>query len=226
MLVPAPRGNPRWRSLSLAGLLLGCALACDDADRAGSASTSAAAETAQRLGLAATALSASLPRPDFALTDTRGRRFDFRRDTAGRLTLLFFGYTSCPDICPAQLSALAAGLRELPADVRDDVLVVFVGVDAARDTRERVRDFLAHFDPGFVGLTGNEDELAQAQRGAAVPSAFVDERWEDGYTVAHASFVLVYTPDDQAHLRYGPGTSAAQWAHDLGVLVREGWPAA
>jgi len=103
---------------------------------------------------------------------------------------------------------------------------VFVGVDPERDTRERVRDWLAHFDARFVGLTGNEAELAEAQRAAAVPAAFVDDLWNDGYTVAHASFVLVYTPDDQAHLRYGTDTSAAQWAHDLTVLAREGWPAA
>lgn len=226
MLVLPPAGAARRRNGRLACLLVCCALACEEGGPAGSASTSAAAETAERLGLAATALGAPLPRPEFALTDMEGRPYDFRAATAGRLTLLFFGYTSCPDVCPNTLASLSAGLRELPPDVRDDVLVVFVGVDPERDTRERVRDWLAHFDARFVGLTGNEAELAQAQRAAAVPAAFVDDRWNDGYTVAHASFVLVYTPDDQAHLRYGNDTSAAQWAHDLTVLAREGWPAA
>lgn len=201
--------------------------ACEPAGVAGVAqSQSAAADAATRLGLAATPLPAPLPRPDFTLTDTQGRRYDFRAATAGRLTLLFFGYTSCPDVCPTQLASLAAGLRELPAELREQVVVVFVGVDVARDTREKVRAWLDHFDARFVGLTGSESELAAAQRAAAVPAAFVDDRWQDGYTLAHASFVLVYTPDDQAHLRYGIGTSAAQWAHDLDVLAREGWPAA
>lgn len=225
LLLPAIRAARR-RVGPLACLLVGCALACGDGGSAGSSSTSAAAGTAERLGLAATALGAPLPRPDFALTDVEGRAYDFRAATSGRLTLLFFGYTSCPDVCPNTLASLSAGLRQLPPDVRDAVHVVFIGVDPERDTRERVRDWLAHFDARFIGLTGSEAELAQAQRAAAVPAAFVDDRWDAGYTVAHASWVLVYTPDDQAHLRYGTDTSAAQWAHDLSVLVREGWPPA
>ena len=223
LLTPCGAARPRIRRLAC--LLLLCALAACGAG-GGEAAQGDAAATASRLGLAATALPAPLPRPDFALTDGDGQRYDFRRATSGRLTLLFFGYTSCPDVCPAQLGSLAAGLRELPANLRDEVVVVFVGVDAERDTRERVRDWLAHFDARFVGLTGSEAELAAAQRAAAVPGAFVDDRWDGGYTVAHASWVLVYTADDQAHLRYGTDTSAAQWAHDLGVLAQQGWPPA
>ena len=219
-------GSARRRSLRLAGLWVGVALACGDGGAAGSSSISEAEATAKQLGLAATVLSAPLLRPDFELTDGEGRPFDFRRATGGRLTVLFFGYTSCPDICPATLASLSAGLRDLPADVRDEVTVVFVGVDPQRDTRERVRDWLARFDPRFVGLTGSEAEIARAEAAAAVPPAFVDERFADGYSVAHASFALVYTQDDRAHLRYGAETSAAQWAHDLGVLARDGWPAA
>jgi protein SCO1/2 len=225
MLLP-PHGDAGRRCLRRLSALALCAalFGCDAGTELSPPSAGQAA--AERLGLAATALSAPLPRPEFTLTDTGGRRYAFHQATAGRLTLLFFGYTSCPDVCPTQLASLAAGLRELPAEVREQVLVVFVGVDAARDTRERVRAWLDHFDAGFVGLTGSEAELAAAQQAALVPGAFVDERWEDGYTLAHASWVFVYTPDDQAHLRYGLGISAAQWAHDLGRLVRDGWPAA
>ena len=215
----------------LLALVCGVALlACgsrDSGDSAAEVPPPAAAEAAAtRLGLAASALSAPLPRPEFTLTDTGGRRFAFQEATAGKLTLLFFGYTHCPDVCPNQLSSLAAGLRQLPAEQREQVLVVFVGVDAARDTRERVRAWLDHFDPRFVGLVGTEEELAAAQQAALVPKAAVEDRWQGGYTLAHASWFLLYTPDDQAHLRYGLGVSAAQWAHDLGVLVAQGWPLA
>jgi len=220
-----PQGAALSRRASwLVVCVLGALVACEPSADVGS--PSAAERTAQRLGLSARPLSAPLPRPDFSLTDTDGNRFDFRGATSGRLTLLFFGYTHCPDICPGHLTSLAAGLRALPPELREQVLVVFVGVDAERDTRERVRGWLDHFDPRFVGLTGTEAELAAAQRAALVPTASIEDRWEGGYSVAHASWILVYTPDDQAHLRYGFGTTATQWSHDLERLAREGWPAA
>jgi protein SCO1/2 len=181
------------------------------------------AAVAARLGLAGSVLSAPLERPDFVLTDTAGARFDFRTQTAGTTTLLFFGYTHCPDVCPGHLAAIADGLRAAPPEVRERVRVVFVGVDATRDTPERMRAWLDHFDDSFIGLTGSEEELAAAQTAALVPSAFVDATWEGGYTVAHAAHVLVYTPDDQAHIRYAFGTDDAAWTHDLPILA-EGWP--
>jgi protein SCO1/2 len=227
LAMPPPRSaqTPHRCVAGLACALIVALCGCGRAGDAG-ADPSAAEQIAARLGLAATALPAPLPRPAFTLEDTSGKPFDFRTATAGRLTLLFFGYTSCPDVCPGHLSSLAAGLRALPQAVRDEVVVVFVGVDAPRDTRERVRAWLDHFDPRFVGLTGSEAELAAAERASAVPASFVDDRWQDGYSVAHASWILVYTRDDQAHLRYPFGTSPEQWSHDLLALAREGWPPA
>ncbi|MEE8175168.1 MAG: SCO family protein, partial [Gemmatimonadota bacterium] len=72
------------------------------------------------------------PRPDFTLTDTRGRPFDFRRETDGKVALLFFGYTHCPDVCPVQMAGIAAVLRDLPWEIRDRIEVVFVTTDPAR----------------------------------------------------------------------------------------------
>jgi protein SCO1/2 len=181
------------------------------------------AAIAARYGLGGDVLGAPLERPDFVLTDTTGARFDFRKQTAGTTTLLVFGYTNCPDVCPGHLAAIADGLRAAPPEVRDRVRVVFVGVDARRDTPERMRTWLDHFDDSFIGLSGSDDELAAAQSAALVPSAFVDATWEGGYTLAHAAYVLVYTPDDRAHIRYPFGTKASVWTHDLGILA-EGWP--
>ena len=224
MLLPPQRALRHWRALWLAISLGIAGMACE---RSRPVDTSSAGQrTAEQLGLAGDALSAPLPRPQFSLTDTNGNPFDFRAATSGQLTLLFFGYTHCPDICPGHFTSLAAGLRGMPPELREQVQVVFVGVDAERDTRERVRDWLDHFDPRFIGLTGSEEQLAVAQRAALVPAASVEDRWQDGYSVAHASWILVYTPDDQAHLRYSFGTTAAQWSHDLERLLREGWPAA
>ena len=145
-----PVRSARWLVCVLA-LLCGCG----DAGSSG-AEENEASRVVAALELAAQPMSAPLPRPDFTLTDTAGRPFAFSKATSGRLTLLFFGYTSCPDVCPAHLARLAAGLKALPPEQRDAVDVVFVGVDAERDTRERVRAWLDHFDPRFVGLTGSE----------------------------------------------------------------------
>ncbi len=174
-------------------------------------------------------LSAPIPRPEFVLTDTAGAPYAFAERTAGSLTLLFFGYTSCPDVCPSHMSQLAEARRlliEEDASLADGLRVVFVAVDPARDTPAQVERWLAHFDPSFIGLVGDEASLRAAQKAAFVPAAERDIDGADAsYTVSHAAYVLAYTPDDQAHLRYGISTRAEDWVHDLRILARRGWPA-
>ncbi len=162
-------------------------------------------------------------KPDFVLTDTEGQPFDFREATRDRTTLLFFGYTSCPDICPVHLANVAAVLRKLPRDVGRAVTVVFVAVDPPRDTPERIRTWLDHFDGRFVGLTGTPAELEAAQVAAGVPPAYADGEGDD-YIVSHAGWISLYTHDGRAELRYPFGTRQHEWAHDLEVLVETGWP--
>lgn len=181
--------------------------------------------TAEELGLAGSAFPGPLAKPDFVLTNAAtGEPFDFVRDTEGDLTLLFFGYTNCPDICPVHLANIAAVLDQSSGDTRRGVTVIFVGVDAPRDTPERVREYLEFFDTDFIGLTGTEEEVAAAQEAALVPVAFVDSEFDGGYTVAHAGWIFLYTQDNLTHLRYPSGIRQSAWAHDLELLVRDGWP--
>jgi protein SCO1 len=209
-------------SLTLATLLL-AACGGETSPEPTSAPLSEGDQVVADLGLHGVALG-PLERPDFVLTDTGGAAYDFRAETSGRVTLLYFGYTNCPDICPVHFANIAAALRQAPSEVRRGVTVVFVGVDAPRDTPERVQAWLDFFDADFVGLTGTAEELEAAQIAAAAPPAFVDEEFEGGYTVAHAAWLFLYTPDDLMHLRYPTGVRQSGWAHDLDVLVREGWP--
>ena len=209
-------------ALTLVGLLLA---ACGDATR--DEATATATEDEQivaDLGLHGTAFAPPQQRPDFTLTTTEGDAYDFRAETAGRVTLLYFGYTNCPDICPVHFSNIAAALADLPYEVRRQVTVVFVGVDAPRDTPDRVQEWLDFFDADFVGLTGTEDELEAAQIAAGAPPAYIDQRFDGGYTVAHAAWLFLYTQDDVMHLRYPTGVRQSGWAHDLDLLVTEGWP--
>src|SRR5579864_8135641 len=95
-----------------------------------------------------------LPKPKFVLTDTSGAAFDFRQSTDGYVTLLFFGYTNCPDQCPMHMADLGAALKKLPADIADRVKLVFVTTDPTRDSADVVRRWLDLFDRRFIGLTG------------------------------------------------------------------------
>lgn len=164
-------------------------------------------------------LAEPIPRPDFTLTDTDGRRFDFAEDTAGEPTLLYVGYTSCPDICPAHLAQIAGAMDEAGLDT-DDLRVVFVTADPARDDAERLARYLAAFDDGFTGLTGSPEEVDAALAALGQPAAEVFGQRPDGsYEVTHPSQVLAFGADDTARLVFPFGTSREGWVADLPRLV-------
>ena len=164
-----------------------------------------------------------LPKPRFTLTDTSGAPFDFWSNTQGVVTLLFFGYTSCPDECPLHVENVRLGLDKLPASARTRVQMVFVTTDPDRDTPQQLRAWLDRFDKRFIGLTGSEAEVEAAQREAGVPVARKAVRDGRAYSVGHANFVLAYTRDNLAHVIYPGGVVQQDWAHDLPQLLNETW---
>ncbi len=157
------------------------------------------------------------PRPSFVLTDTAGEPYDFVARTEGKVALLYFGYTRCPDICPVHLAQIAEVL-ELHPRIARELEVVFVTVDPQRDTPEVIRSYLDNFSTRFVGLTGTLEELRVAQDAAGVPQATFKG---DGvsYTVDHAAWVIAYGPDGLNHALYPFGTRQAQWENDLQALA-------
>jgi protein SCO1/2 len=175
-------------------------------------------QTTYRGGL----ITPALPKPKFFLTDTSGAQFDFWNKTRGSVTLLFFGYTYCPDQCPMHMANLGVALKRLPTGIADQVKLVFVTTDPARDTPVQMRRWLNNFDRRFVGLTGTESALEAVQRAAGVPLAY---RTADNsnYPIAHANFVIAYTKDNLAHVIYPGGVSKDDWIHDLPLLVKETW---
>lgn len=168
----------------------------------------------------------ALPRPDFTLTATDGSPYHFAARTRGQLTFLFFGYTNCPDVCPVHMANIAATLTRLTHEDRDRVRVVFVTTDPARDSLPRLRQWLAAFDPTFVGLRGDDSTVARIEAGLHLPPAVrepADSAAAGGYGVGHAAQVLAFTPDDSLHLVYPFGTRQADWAHDLPLLLHGDW---
>jgi protein SCO1/2 len=164
-----------------------------------------------------------LPKPRFVLTDTSGAPFDFWNRTMGSVTLLFFGYTYCPDQCPMHMTNIGGALKKVPASIADQIKLVFVTTDPARDTPLVLRRWLDNFDRSFVGLTGTEAAVAAVEMRAGVPLARKVEPRNSNYSVAHANFVVVYTKDNLAHVIYPGGVSKDDWIHDLPLLIKETW---
>ena len=161
-----------------------------------------------------------IERPDFTLADTEGRAYSLLEETRGRVLLLFFGYTWCPDVCPIHMANIGQAMKTIPAEDRHRVEVVFVSTDPARDTPERIREWLDVFDPSFVGLRGSVEEVNRIQNQVGLPASVADEPDEDGnYMVGHAAPVLAFSADGPARLRYPFGTRQSAWAHDLPKLI-------
>lgn len=157
------------------------------------------------------------PKPSFTLTDTENHPYDFAAETEGKLTLLYFGYLNCPDICPVHLAQIAEVFDREP-EVARDTEVVFVSVDPDRDSPEAIRRFLDNFDSDFVGLTGTREELNAAQTAAGVPPAILVGEGDD-YTVDHAGWVIAYAADGLNHAIYPFGVRQSEWANDLKILA-------
>lgn len=167
----------------------------------------------------------AIAKPDVRLTTTSGRAFDLRDETAGKVTLVFFGYTHCPDVCPVHMTNLAAVLPKLPDSVRERVRVVFVTTDPERDTPAVLGRWLAGFDRTFVGLRGSDADVERLERALRVAPAVREQRapGDTAYSVGHAAQAVAFTPDDSARVMYPFGTRQADWANDLPLLVSGAW---
>jgi len=157
------------------------------------------------------------------LTDQRGAPFDLAQETEGRLSYLFFGYTSCPDMCPMTMSNLGKALDLLTPEERARTLPLFVSLDPPRDTKERIAAWLSSFGDDFVGLTGSEEETGAVldQLGYRMPE-FI--RPESGpYEVPHPMTVFVVTPDGVVRFGYTHESKAEDIAEDAQRLLTVAW---
>jgi protein SCO1/2 len=155
---------------------------------------------------------------DFALSDPAGKPrvlADFR----GKVVVLFFGYTQCPDVCPTTLSALADALKQLGTDA-DRVQVLFVTVDPGRDTAEILSNYVAAFGPSFVGLRGDAEAIARTAKEFKILYQKQPGRTPESYTVDHSAGSFVFDPQGRLRLYVGNGQGADVFAHDIRELLR------
>jgi len=153
---------------------------------------------------------------DFTLTSQSGAPFD-TRSLHGKIQVVFFGFTQCPDICTPTLTKLAQALQQLGPDARQ-VQVLFVTVDPQHDTPAVLRKFLAGFDPTFIGLTGTAEQLRAV---AGNHMAYVQEATGPGHGITHTGTVFVKDRHGRMRLIIKESASVEDLVHDLRLAVRE-----
>lgn len=162
--------------------------------------------------------------PDAVLMDVNGEPFNFRQRTAGKVSLIFFGYTNCPDVCPLHAANIAAVLRQMEFADREKIQFIFVTTDPERDTPEHLKGWLANFDPSFIGLADSLSKVNALQASLRLPPARkeVESGATDStkYLVGHAAQVLAFGLDSYSHVEYPFGIRQEDWAHDLPLLAR------
>ncbi|MEJ2516529.1 MAG: SCO family protein [Methyloceanibacter sp.] len=137
------------------------------------------------------------------------------KDFRGRYMLVFFGFTHCPDICPAELQVMSAALDDL-GDKADQVVPVFITVDPERDTPELVTAYVENFGPNFVGLTGSLEAVDKAAKAYRVTyQKFQEEGAGDNYSVDHSALVYLMGPDGKFVTHFPYGTSPEKMADTL-----------
>lgn len=163
-----------------------------------------------------THLSPAMPPADFTLESADGPVS--LSDLEGRVAPLFFGFTSCPDVCPTTLRRLATALDEL-GEGREEVQVVFVSVDPERDSPERATSYARAVDPSFRGLSGSAEAIDAVASHYGIHHEKVDGDHANGYMVDHTATVLVLNKDGELELLWSPTVTASQMAEDLAVLL-------
>lgn len=155
------------------------------------------------------------------LSDTTGASYSLTKDTDKPLTLVFYGYTNCPDICGIVMGNLAAAMTRLSDADRAKVDVVYVTTDPARDTGRVLGDYLDRLDPDFVGLTGDLTDIEDIALPMGVGITQGKRLPSGGYDVTHGTTVTAIDARDEAPVYWPQETSAAEYAADLHTLLAE-----
>ncbi|GAA5048879.1 SCO family protein [Streptomyces similanensis] len=192
--------------------------ACDSDNGGGKPATVVAEQTSQR---AATVLDQPFEKPDLVLTDTHGKKYDLREETAGRPTLIYFGYTHCPDICPLTMGNIAVAKKQLPKAEQDKLRVVFVTTDPARDTPAELGKWLGGMDSQFVGLTGDFATIQAAARSVGIAIEPTKKDKNGKLVSVHGTQVVAFSPKtDAGYVVYGESATVEDFTKDLPKIVK------
>ena len=155
------------------------------------------------------------------LTDTSGEPFSLTDDTDRDLTLVFFGYIHCPDICQTVMANLASAMTRLDDADRERVDVVYVTTDPARDTEQAIADYLPHFDEDFIGLTGDLRTIVDVAEPLGVGVTQGEKLPSGGYDITHGTTITGIDADDEGSVYWSQDTSSSDFAEDIHTLLND-----
>lgn len=212
----------RKKTFAAAALLAAASLtltACGSGDDTGSPVSVVSEDSAA--AKAAIVLDKPFEKPDLVLTDTDGKKYDLREQTKGRPTLIYFGYTNCPDVCPTTMSNIAVAKSKLPKAQQDELRIVFVTTDPDRDTPKALGKWLKGIDSQVVGLTG---DFATIQAGARTLGITIEAPHKDknGKIVStHGTQVVAFSSKtDGGYVLYTEEATVDDYIKDLPKLVK------
>ncbi|QJT02701.1 SCO family protein [Streptomyces asoensis] len=211
----------RKKTFAAAALLAAATLtlsACGSGD-SGSSPVAVVSEDGKQQ--AATVLDQPFTKPDLVLTDTQGKSYDLRKETAGHPTLVYFGYTNCPDVCPLTMNNIAVAKKQLSKAEQDQLRVVFVTTDPDRDTPAALGKWLKGIDSQVVGLTGKFATIQAAARTLGI-SVEAPHKDKNGKTVStHGTQVVAFSPKtDGGYLLYGEDATVDDYTKDLPKILK------
>ncbi|WP_256641551.1 SCO family protein [Streptomyces murinus] len=174
----------------------------------------------------ATVLDQPWAKPGLVLTDTHGKKYDLRKETQGHPTLLYFGYTHCPDICPTTMSNIAvAAQKSLTPAQRADLRVVFVTTDPGRDTPATLGSWLKGIDPRFIGLTGDFKTIQTAARSVGIAVEPTTKNKAGQLVSMHGTQVVAFSPkNDGGYVFFNDQATVDDYIKDLPKIVQGAKP--
>ncbi|WP_133911187.1 SCO family protein [Streptomyces sp. NBC_00582] len=212
----------RKKTFAAAALLAAATLTLSACGSGDSADTSVAAVSEENgKQQAATVLDQPFTKPDLVLTDTQGKAYDLREETDGHPTLIYFGYTNCPDVCPLTMSNIAVAKKQLSRADQDELRVVFVTTDPDRDTPAALGKWLKGIDPQVVGLTGKFATIQAAARTVGI-SVEPPHKDKNGKMVStHGTQVIAFSPKTNGgYLLYGEDATVDDYTKDLPKIMK------
>ena len=217
MIWPTVYAVRRFTAVALVAAVLALLVGCGE--ETGSGAAVSGVNVSDDDGMHGAVLTDQYVVPEVSLTATGGAQYSLTGDTTKPLTLVFFGYTHCPDICQVVMADIASAMTRLDEAEREQVDMVFITTDPARDDPKTLRAYLDRFDPSFEGLTGDLENIVSTGKALGVPIEKGVKMPSGGYEVAHGTQIVAINARDRSPIVWTEGTSGADLAQDISELL-------